>query len=932
MFVYRVAYTIFLCVVFFSLLISTRSFAQETADYTEDRIDLTQFQERNALEEITVTARKREEKLQDVPVSISAFTAKGLRDRNIDDAYDLANFTPNFNFTKTLGRRLDAPNIRGQFGPLIGGTAPNASFFIDGVFVSGSIGSTSVANLERIEVLRGPQSTQFGRATFAGAVNYITRKPSDVFEGEVNAKYGEDGDQEIGGWISGPIVANKLFFYAGVTKKEWDGQWRNGLNDYDVVGGYSPTGYDETGGVTGGAPGEGVPYGQSFLNGGYNWQNNPQLAGDPPCVVGEPFNSGDGCAVTSGDRTELGSEETKIATLKLTWTATDQLEFNIKYERAEADDGHYVYLYAPVESTNNCYNRAGGGTIPSAGQALDPRAGDRSGGWVCGELTDRSYTAKLNIPHLLRGTTVSTPGAPPGFQTNTPAPFLGQQETIDRFYVDTIYDLADYTLTARYAHNEGESEYVHDLDRTYALGPAATGLFENYTYDESSDDSVEIRFASPGDRRLRWQAGYYYYDFEQEGANRRFNGFGTAYTLRGDGSQEIKNTAYFGDIEFDISDDLTFAFEGRYAKDEVSRSTPEIDIDPDPDNVVLGKLIAEDNFYSFSPRSTLSWNIKDDDTLTGYLQWAKGNKPGGFNFAYFDGDADLPSVDPDDVLIQEEKATTYEVGLKGTYLDGELTANLAVFYIDWTNQAINEQTCIPLVVPAGTCENHNIVRNAGKTRVKGTEFELNWFPTDFQSYTLAYGYTDSEIREYTNDEYAVLQCGFDECFATEDGTYGTPLTAESRENRTRLGNVSGNKAPRVPEHNLAISQIYQRPLLATDMEWFLRNDVIYESKKYSSTANLNWTPSPTTWNARLGLQNESWTVTWYIDNITDEKSPEQIQNFPLFDLSQNYIGPQVAAPPGEPGLSAEVVQNAFSLLPRRSRNTGITAQYRFGAR
>ena len=100
-----------------------------------------------ALEEIVVVARKREEKLQDVPISITAFSAQAIRDRNIQNSYDLAEFTPNFNFTPNLGRRLDVPNIRGQFGPLNASTPPNASFFVDGVFVTGSVGSTSLANL-----------------------------------------------------------------------------------------------------------------------------------------------------------------------------------------------------------------------------------------------------------------------------------------------------------------------------------------------------------------------------------------------------------------------------------------------------------------------------------------------------------------------------------------------------------------------------------------------------------------------------------------------------------------------------------------------------------------------------------------------------------------------------------------------------------------
>jgi outer membrane receptor protein involved in Fe transport len=868
-------------------------------------------QGRGDLEEILVTARKREEKLQDVPISITAFTAEGMRKRNIQDAYDMANFTPNFSMTPNLGRRLDNPTIRGQFGPLIGGTAPNGSFFVDGVFVAGNIGSTSVANLERIEVLRGPQSATFGRATFSGAINFITRRPTNEFEGQTNLRAGEDGDVEIGLWGSGPIIRDKLYFFAGVSWDKWDGEWRNGLEPYDVVGGYNPNGYAETG--------IGVPWGQNsrFVGGGFNWSENPQVAGDPPCVVNEAGNSGFGCAVTAGDDTKLGGTDTKIATLKLAWDATDTLQFNFKYERVEAEDDHYVYLFVPPGTENNCYNRAGGpfsGLTPAAGDDLDPdhMTGTRSGGWLCGELTTNSrYVPKLNIPHMRRGVTVATPGSG-GFVTGGPAPFLGMEETIDRYYVDFIWDLNDYELIARYARNDSTVEYVRDLDRSYSLGPALTGLFEAYSRDEELDDSIEVRLSSPGDKRVRWSVGYYWYDYEQDQFQRNFNGFSESYLPHGTGSETIVNTAYFGGIEADLADNWRLAFEGRYAKDEISRASPE-ETDPDAP-------LADQNFYSFSPRVTLSWNIKEDESLTGYAQIAEGNKPGGFNFAYFDGDTDWDRVNfEEDVVIVEEEATTYELGLKGAYFDGSLTANLSVFYIDWENQAINVSECIPQNEAGGFgCQTNNIVRNAGESSVRGLELETQWFPTAHQTYTLAYGYTDATLDDYVDEEFAVLQCP-EGCYDTLPGV--EELTPDARALVDELGNVNGNAAPRAPKHNLAVSQVYQAPLFTSQVEWYVRNDVIYESKTYTTASNLTWAPEQWTWNARLGLESAKWSVSLYVDNVTNEKSPTAIQDFPLFDLSQSYQGP----------TGAVVNQNAFQLLPRRTRNAGIVATVRFGA-
>ena len=142
-------------------LLST-TFLASAVVLTSQSITLPSF---GAVDEILVTARKREESLQDVPLSISALDTQGLRDRNIQNIYDLTTFTPNFQMTRNIGRRFDALNIRGQFSPLIGSES-NASVFVDGVFVTGSSSSLTIDNLERVEVLRGPQAALFGRATF----------------------------------------------------------------------------------------------------------------------------------------------------------------------------------------------------------------------------------------------------------------------------------------------------------------------------------------------------------------------------------------------------------------------------------------------------------------------------------------------------------------------------------------------------------------------------------------------------------------------------------------------------------------------------------------------------------------------------------------------------------------------------------------------
>lgn len=122
------------------------------------------------LEEVVVTARKKEERLLDVPLSIAAFSEEQIESAGLRSVADIAQQAPGFSFRQGFGRTGSGeggagsrPSIRGMSNIL--GSA-NASFFIDGIYVSGNITSYQLDNLERVEVIRGPQSALFGRQTF----------------------------------------------------------------------------------------------------------------------------------------------------------------------------------------------------------------------------------------------------------------------------------------------------------------------------------------------------------------------------------------------------------------------------------------------------------------------------------------------------------------------------------------------------------------------------------------------------------------------------------------------------------------------------------------------------------------------------------------------------------------------------------------------
>lgn len=181
-----------------------------------------------ALEEITVTARKREEGLQDTPVAITAFTGEMIENRFIDDLSQIEAFTPNLTFDSSA-------NISGSNSAasvFIRGvgqsdfqltTDPGVGIFIDGAYVSRGVGGTmDLIDIERIEVLKGPQGTLFGKNTIGGAISITTRKPAEEFGGKVTLTAGEFNRYEARASIDLPIT-DQLLSKLSVSSVKSDG-------------------------------------------------------------------------------------------------------------------------------------------------------------------------------------------------------------------------------------------------------------------------------------------------------------------------------------------------------------------------------------------------------------------------------------------------------------------------------------------------------------------------------------------------------------------------------------------------------------------------------------------------------------------------------------------------------------------------------------
>jgi iron complex outermembrane receptor protein len=182
------------------------------------------------LEEVTVTARKRDEKLLDIPLTISVLTAKAIDEKGIRELSQVVDFTPGFFYggpsvgsNSRNNRRL---LIRGmQFNTDVQ-TKQGATLFIDGAPVLGAeIGRLSA--VERIEIVKGPQSAYFGRSTFSGAINVITRNPGSEWQRTVRAEAASYGTTDLGFSIEGPILGERLTFRFDASDYRTKGQYDN---------------------------------------------------------------------------------------------------------------------------------------------------------------------------------------------------------------------------------------------------------------------------------------------------------------------------------------------------------------------------------------------------------------------------------------------------------------------------------------------------------------------------------------------------------------------------------------------------------------------------------------------------------------------------------------------------------------------------------
>ena len=349
---------------------------------------------------------------------------------------------------------------------------------------------------------------------------------------------------------------------------------------------------------------------------------------------------------------------------------------------------------------------------------------------------------------------------------------------------------------------------------------------------------------------------------------------------------EITNTAFFGMMSFDMGEATQITLEGRWAEEEVDR----LAIAQDLGGPAGTPNTANAKFTSFNPRFTIDHRLTDDSMV--YFLLASGNKPGGFNSTVAI-EAGLPTFD-------EEEVTSFELGSKNTVADGQLTANLALYF----NQINGYQLTQNARAGANTT---SATVNAGDADVFGAEIELFVRPEAIEglSFMFNYAYTDTEFTEGEDENLGLLidvaDDGLVNCSTGDQFPEDTACTS-------KFGDITGKRIPRSAEHQLFFDVEYRQPFTSGTWEWFAGANFSHESSKFAQVANFAETGDASIVNARFGFAGDNWTVSLWGKNLTGEDSTPLVLRYAdgTDSFKRSFVGTQ-----------------------RRDTHVGLTASYNF---
>lgn len=666
------------------------------------------------LEEVVVTAQKRAESVQDVPIAITAFSQKMLEDRNIKSVQGLSNFTPNV--TLDAGSPFSSsPAVLTAYVRGIGqddfafNLDPGVGVYLDGVYLARTVGANSdLLDVERIEVLKGPQGTLFGRNSVGGAISIVTRAPGEElhFKGEVVA--GEAGRMEIRGTADIPLIDNTLLSTFTFSSSERDGYVKR------------------------------VPYTAD----GYFYT--------------DPYNAYPRSSVNHSASDTEGGENAWTTRLKLLWHVNDKLDltFSADYQEVDQEGGASTLLDTfalegvPGELFATAYNLCL--SVPVS--ALPSDIGGNFAA-LCGgnRGTVGTSLAEANID------------ANP---LNDRLPFDDRfiSGDIDKTYATgssfSYLENMGLALTADYAVTENMSFKAitgyRDLSWSSALdadGSPMTIIEPGFNMNQEQF-SEEIQLTGTAfEDSLDYVVGAYY--FTEEGDLHDYVPF-TEGLLQVDGYNEFETSAWalFTHLNYRFNEKFSMTLGARYTEEEKEFEGFQTDPNGFLYKLVLGLQLDEiddaarqalgfpdptdplrfyppglnkKSFSNFSPR--IGFEYRFDSGALAYTSFSKGYKTGGWTTRLSTPLATAPDFD-------EEEADSYEIGIKTELFDRTLRLNAALFYTEYDGIQLTQSEGIsPTTV------------NAGVAEIQGFEIESQWVVTDGFTIASSVGYIDAEYTE-----------------------------------------------------------------------------------------------------------------------------------------------------------------------------------------
>lgn len=822
------------------------------------------------LGEVVVTARKREESLQEIPLSVSAFSSADIRHADLRNLEDVSLLTPGFRFDnmghQEPGRYNTQLKFRGlttsQFSP----SFATGALFIDGIYVLNGGLSLSLMDIERIEVIKGPQAAYFGRNTFGGAVNIVTRDPDmENFAAAAQLRTTSRSNNELSAIVEGPIVPGALSVSLSARH-------------YDKNGHFTATNGDRTGNEK-----------TTNYNSVVSWRAGDQLAFKLRYAYSEDDDGPPSQAFLSGKAFD-------------TCTGT-----TIQTAEGTVFPRNYICGSVPYPTGNP--GRPGSGEMSSNTRLP---AGFR----VLGQsfdldelLTDPSLNPLAKVPNIDR---------------------VGLIRKAERLSLFSTYDFdSGYSIDFAYGRNEQRTNWIRDFDLTDRLGWFSRD--PQYMRDKSYE--FRLTSPSEQRLRWLIGYNFYEQDFFSAGGggDAVLSCFATIQAppsnnypadcvggvpgvrnvwLRNrlNNADHVEVEGVFGSIDFDITSSLTASIEGRWQNDELTKGGGV---------VTDGAPVLQKSFDDFLPRVILRWQPVTSTNI--WFSASTGQIAGDFNTDFINADdRERAQYLQQDARIGEsldaETLDALEVGWKQTFRDGRGRLNIALYHYTWKNIkgrssfSINETCRSADIATLAECDPAHGIRVGDPKQLPGLDGRL--VPLFSQRSTLLPG--DATIKGMEIEGRFKFS---DSLVGYAGASYIDSRYDDYSFNRIEqpaYTQMAGNSTPRQPMWTGTASMTWNMHLRGKPA--YLRGDIFYTGKNYVDEANLAYIDDYALVDVRIGLGlNSSLSLELFSTNLLDKQAWQIGARWSDFSLPTQF--PTVAA------------FNGVAVAPLDRREVGLRVNY-----